>query len=82
MALNVEQRQNSKHLEKRYKNYNPTLTPNTVREEPIQKIPHDIITNAISRITGNSDLLAAFSPYVSSDMNHYTYNTIKVYDWL
>ena len=54
VALKVQQTQNSKNLEKRYKNdkQTPRLHPTRYGEEPSSKIPDDIVTRPVYGIAG------------------------------
>ena len=83
VALKVQQTQNSKNLEKRYKNYKrtPRLHPTRYGEEPSPKIPDDIVTRPVYGIAGINESLTVSSLNVSSDTNLDTHDTIKVYDW-
>jgi hypothetical protein len=76
VALKVQQIQNSKNLEKRYKNYKgtPRLHPTRYGEEPSPKIPNHIVTHPIFGIAGNNESLTVSSLNISSDTNHNTHN--------
>ena len=50
-------------------------------EEPNPKIPDDIVTRPVYGIAGINESLTVSSLNVSSDTNHDTHDTIKVYDW-